>query len=317
MKSSKQSLYKLLSAAGLLFATVIWGGGFIFTKTSLDAIPPIYLMAFRFTVAAVGLLLIFFKKLRGITRRELLSGSILGVLLFLGYLTQTYGVKYTTVSKNAFITTLYVVFIPFLGWALNKKRPAGICLFAAALATAGIGLLTLDGSFDLNIGDLLTLLCALVFALHIHYIDRFTEKHDPIVLTVLQITVAALLSWVIAPFAEGRIPAAVLRGDLLFSMLYLGLASTMLCFLLQNVGQKHLSTSTSSLLLSFESVFGCLFSVIFLNEDMTPKLLIGCICIFAAVILSEIDIRAVLRKIRGIPKIDTLPQPAEAAETGE
>lgn len=278
---------KALSALGLIVTTIIWGSAFVVMKNSVDIISPTYLLALRFTIASMALVAVFFKRLKLVNKTEILCGSLLGMFLFVSYLLQTYGVKYTTASKNAFITTLYVIIVPFLHWFFNKKRPSVNNIGAAVIAVFGLALISLEGDLSINIGDLLTLFCGLFFAFHIVFVDRYTNHHDPVRLTVIQMVAAAILSWVLAPIMEGTQDFTVINGSMLIGLLYLGIFSTMICFLLQNVGQKHLSPNTTSIILSFEAVFGLVFSVIFLGEEVTPKLMAGCILLFASVILSE------------------------------
>ena len=278
---------KALSALGLIVTTIIWGSAFVVMKNSVDIISPTYLLALRFTIASMALVAVFFKRLKLVNKTEILCGSLLGVFLFVSYLLQTYGVKYTTASKNAFITTLYVIIVPFLHWFFNKKRPSVNNIGAAVIAVFGLALISLEGDLSINIGDLLTLFCGLFFAFHIVFVDRYTDHHDPVRLTVIQMVAAAILSWVLAPIMEGTQDFTVINGSMLIGLLYLGIFSTMICFLLQNVGQKHLSPNTTSIILSFEAVFGLVFSVIFLGEEVTPKLMAGCILLFSSVILSE------------------------------
>lgn len=276
-----------MSVVGLIITTIIWGSAFVVMKNSVDIISPTYLLALRFTIASIALVAVFFKRLKLVTKTEILCGSLLGVFLFVSYLLQTYGVKYTTASKNAFITTLYVIIVPFLHWFFNKKRPSVNNIGAAVIAVFGLALISLEGDLSINIGDLLTLFCGLFFAFHIVFVDRYTNHHDPVRLTVIQMVTAAILSWVLAPIMEGTQDFTVINGSMLIGLLYLGIFSTMICFLLQNVGQKHLSPNTTSIILSFEAVFGLVFSVIFLEEEVTPKLMAGCILLFSSVILSE------------------------------
>ena len=158
---------------------------------------------------------------------------------------------------------------------------------AALLAIVGIGLLSLQGDLTMNIGDVLTLICGLGFALHMIYIDRYTKRHDPVLLTILQLGFAAVYSWIMAPVTDGGFPVEALNQDIMIGMLYLGIFSTMIAFLLQNVCQKYTTPNTTSLLLSMESVFGVLFSVLLLHERLTGRMITGCILIFIAIILSE------------------------------
>lgn len=278
---------KLLAAIGLIITTIIWGSAFVVMKNSVDIISPTYLLALRFTIAAIALILVFWRKVMKINKSDLLCGGLLGVFLFVSYFFQTYGLKYTTASKNAFITTLYVILVPFLHWLFNHKKPKRNNIIAACIAVVGLALLSLEGDLSINIGDLLTLICGFFYAVHIVFIDRYTEDHDPVKMTVLQMVVAAVLSWIIAPVLEGPFDGRVIDNSMIISLLYLGIFSTMIGFLLQNVGQKYLTPNTSSILLSFESVSGLIFSVIFLGDPLTIRLMAGCALMFAAVILSE------------------------------
>lgn len=284
---------KAFSVLGLVLTTMIWGGSFVVMKNSVDILEPTFLLAVRFTIAALALVLVFHNNLRNLNRESLQCGLILGVLLELSYLFQTYGIKYTTASKNAFITTLYVILVPFLHWGISKKRPKAKNLVAAIMAVIGLALLTLEGDLGINLGDFLTLLCGLCFALHMVYIDKFTEKHDPIFLTIVQIAVVGICNWLLVPVFDGMDAYnfyALMDKDLIIGLLYLAIFSTMVGFLLQNVCQKYLSANTTALLLSMESVFGALFSVMLLNEVLAGKMLLGCILMFLAVIVSELHI---------------------------
>lgn len=288
MGLNKENSTKAFAAAGLVFTTMIWGSSFVVMKNSVDVIPPTYLLALRFTTAAAALAIVFYRRLKNLCRRSLCCGIILGVFLSLSYLFQTYGLKYTTASKNAFITTLYVIIVPFLHWMLNKKRPGRWNVAAACIAVAGLALLSLQGDLTVQFGDFLTLVCGVCFAVHMVLIDRYTEHDDPILLTVVQVAVVGLVNWCLAPFLDGRFDVTVLTDlKLTGGIVYLALFCTMAGFLLQNVGQKYLSANTSSILLSLESVFGTVFSVIFLKEVLTGRMLVGCMLMFLAVILSE------------------------------
>lgn len=281
-----QKLYTRWASLGLLLTALIWGFAFVVVKNSLDSVEPVYMLAFRFTIATVALSLIFSKRLKSIDIQMIKSGFILGLLLFISYAAQTVGCKYTTAGKNAFLTAVYVVIVPFLHWIINRQPTRKAHLFAALFSIAGIGLISLRGSFSIGIGDSLTLLCGLGFAIHMVLIKRFTEKQDPVLLTVIQLFFAAALSWVIAPFADGRFPSGVFTPQVAGSMLYLGLMSTMLAYFLQNLCQKYTSPSTASVVLSTEAMFGVLFSVWLLKEQLTTRMLAGCILILAAIVIS-------------------------------
>ena len=248
------------------------------------------MIAYRYTIAAVAMSLLFIKKWRLLNRDYLIHGALTGSFLFLAYVTQTIGCDYTTAGKNAFLTTVYVIFIPFITWLLTRRRPRFYVFVAAAMSISGIGLLAL-GSDDkgVNLGDILTIICGIFFALHIIFTERFNRKGgDPLFLTLLQFVFTAVFGWIAAPFFDGAFPmATAFTSRVILSMLYLGLLSTMVGFSLQNIGLKYVQSSLASLFLSFESVFGILFSILILHEAFTPRMLFGCILIFCAVILAE------------------------------
>lgn len=294
METNDGTGVRLLSALGLIVTTMIWGGSFVVMKNSVDILEPTFLLAVRFSLGAFFLAALFYKKLALLNRDSLRCGVILGILLGLSYLFQTYGIKYTTASKNAFITTLYVIIVPFLHWLINKKKPKKNNVTAAAMGVIGLALLTLEGNFAINLGDFLTLVSGFCFAFHMVYIDRYTENHDPILLTIIQVAVVGIANWFLVPVLDG--PGAYQFGlfadvKLISGILYLAVFCTMFGFLMQNVCQKYLSANTASLLLSMESVFGTLFSVILLNDILTGKMLAGCCLMFLAVILSEMHIK--------------------------
>ena len=285
---------KVFAMMGLLLTTLIWGGSFVVMKNSVDTLAPTFLLAVRFTMAAVGLFLVFHGKMKRFSKESLRNGLVLGVFLELSYLFQTYGIKYTTASKNAFITTLYVIIVPFLYWVVSKKRPGVQSMVAAALAVTGLGLLTLDGDKGVNIGDLLTLCGGFCFAFHMIFIDRYTEKQDPIVLTMVQIAFVGVSNWFLAPVLDGAGAynfRALADEDMILGLLFLSVFCTTIAFSLQNVCQKYLSANTSSLFLSTEAVFGTIFSVVFLKEVLSGKMILGCVLMFSAVMISELHIK--------------------------
>lgn len=279
-----------LASAGLIFVTIIWGFAFVVVKDSLDSIGPVWMVAFRFTIAAVGLSLFTIKRFQNKTRHDWFNGLVTGFFLYAAYLTQTIGCNYTTAGKNAFLTTVYVMLVPLLSWPLYKKRPGWYVFVAAAMSLTGIGLLSLgNGDKGINIGDLLTLVCGLFYALHILWTEKCNkEGADTIFLTVQQFIFAALFAWLSAPFIDGSFPTeGLMNNKVILSMLYLGVLSSLLAFLLQNISLKYLSGPLASLFMSFESVFGILFSIIFLHEAVSVKMAFGCILIFMAVVLAE------------------------------
>ena len=282
---------RFLASCGLILTAAIWGFAFVIVKDSLNYIGPIWMMALRFTIAAAALALVYCKKLKVLNARYWLHGAVTGAMLWAAYTTQTIGCGWTTAGKNAFLTTVYVILVPLFSWPLYRKRP-GLCVWiSAVLALCGIGMLALrneNSSLGMNAGDALTLVCGIFYALHIIFTSHFNRTDNPIVLTVLQFVFSALFSWILAPLSDGAFPLAQLQNPrVLTSLFYLGIFSTLIAFVLQNLSLKYLESSLASLFMSLESVFGVLFSAIFLHEKMTPVMTAGCVLIFAAITIAE------------------------------
>lgn len=285
------SFVSFFSSFGLLLTAAIWGFGFVVVKDSLDYLGAFYLVALRYTLASVVMAVIIAKRWKKFNRSYLKHGILTGCFLGLGYISQTVGCAFTTAGKNAFLTTIYVILIPFFTWIFFHHRPRPHVFIAAIMSVTGIGLLAL-GTGDtagVNKGDIFTLICGIFYALHIIFTERYNAKgDDTLLLTNIQFIVSTILAWSTAWIFDGKFAPSILTDSrIIISIIYLGLFATMICFCLQNLGLKYVKSSLASLFLSFESVFGVLFSTIFLHENLTPRMLAGCILIFAAVVLAE------------------------------
>ena len=280
---------KELFADGLLLLTaLIWGSAFAVVKNTLDSFPPAAIIAMRYAIATLLTAVAFRKHLRGMTRGDVARGAMVGLLLSAAYIVQTIGLQFTTAGKNAFLTTVYVLLVPFGCRVLFGQRLRKANYFAAGLMLAGIGLLSLEGEIGgLNVGDALTLLCGALFAGHIIAVERCQRDTDVYALIVLQFGFAALYALVYALLLERGRPLDFNAGSV-GGLLYLAIFSTTIAMSLQNIGQSMAPASHSAILLSLESVFGALFSCLLLGEPMTPKILAGFAVIFAALMVNEL-----------------------------
>lgn len=287
---------KLLAKPMLFAAALIWGTSFFIMKNALDVLPVFFLLAIRFTAGAVLLALVCWKKWRSFTLDYLWRGAIIGGFLFLAYSVQTFGLALTTPSKNAFLTAVYCVIVPFLTWAVVKKRPDRYNIAAALLCVTGVGLVSLNDQLTINAGDLLTLLCAVFYASHIVAVEKVSPGKDIYLLTVFQFAFAALYAWVCGLCTE-TFPAQALTDPAVFLPLaYLCVMATTVALLFQNVGQIWSDPASASVILSLESVFGVLFSVLFYHDPVTGRLLAGFALIFVAVVCSETKFSFLRRK---------------------
>lgn len=284
MKTRTKTLF---AEGSLLLAAIIWGVAFVVMKNAVDIIPPNFLLAIRFSVSAICMAPFLIKRLKKLDRGTLIGGILAGIFMYLAFMTQTIGLQYTTAGKNAFITTVYVVLTPFCIWIVKKQRPGLYTLLPALICFTGIGILSLSGESGINIGDVWTLACGILFAWHFAVVDHSTGKgRDVMVLTMLQFATAGVMGWILG-FSLETFPA-VIPGDTWLGVGYLSIFSSLLALTLQNVGVKYANGSHASLLLSLESLFGCLAGVIFLKEALTPSIIIGGILILTALVLSEV-----------------------------
>ena len=288
--AKRSSLAKL----ALLTVTLIWGMSFVVLKNALDDISPHYMLAIRFGTASVLMVIFFWKKLRLISRKTILHGIFLGAVLMCAYSVQTIGLTTVTPGTNAFLTAVYCVIVPFLNWAAVKRTPTRANVIAAVLCLTGIGLISLTGNFTIAIGDLLTLTGGVLYAVHIVAVSRYSADSDIFALTIVQFATSAVMASLIAVIFE-KAPRSIAPSSI-GGIIYLAVGATFVCLLLQNVGQKYTDPSSASLILSLESVFGVFFSIIFYNEQITARIGGGFALIFAAVLLSEVNFKKLIRK---------------------
>lgn len=285
MLSTNQKKY--LSDFSLLFVAFVWGGGFVAVKDALNTVTPMVLMSVRFVLAAIVLYLFLHRWIGKIDKNDLKKGSIVGVLLYIAFAAQTFGLQYTTASKQGFLTATYVIMVPLIYWIFYKRRPSTKAIIGSLITLVGIGLVSINATFTLNLGDGLTLICAFFFAAHIIAIEFFAKGMNVFKLAFIQIGVAAVL-FVITALLTEPIPLSFTPRAWM-AIVYLAVFSTFACFTLQTVAQKYTSSSHVSIILSLESVFAALLGVILLGEVLTPIMLVGCALIFAAILMVELN----------------------------
>lgn len=285
---------KTVGRLALLGCTFLWGTSFVVLKNALDDMPTLWILAIRFTGAALLMALFGLKKLRNLDRGYWKGGALMGVFLAVAYIFQTFGLVYTTPGKNAFLTTTYCVLVPLLWWAFRRQKPDGWNLIAAVICFVGMGLVSLQEHFSVNIGDMITICCGLFYALHIIATSTAAEGRDPVLLSMVQFLVAAVICWILAPFSS-PFPASVPSSTWL-SIAYLCVMCTGLCFALQTLGQKYTPAAEAAIILTLESVFGALISVLFYHEQVSLQVFCGFVLIFLAVLISETKLSFLRRK---------------------
>lgn len=283
---TKLVLKKYQADLVLLLVAIIWGSIFAITKNTLSYVGPLFIIAVRFSISAIVLILLFRKKLKTIRWKDLPGGIIVGGILFGALITQLVGLKYTTASKQAFLIGTYVVLVPFLYWLTHKTKPGIWAILGAFMCLTGTSLLTLNQGFSISFGDSITLFSGVFYAAHLVTTEYFAKKDDLILFLIIQFSVVAVLSTVSALLVE-PLPVG-LSSSTIFSLLYLSVVCTLITYFLQVLGQKYTVSTHASLILSTEAVFGSLLAVQMLGEHFTFKMLLSCGIIFTAILVTEV-----------------------------
>ncbi|MGH7681703.1 MAG: DMT family transporter [Candidatus Eiseniibacteriota bacterium] len=279
----------------LLLVSVIWGTTFALLRDSLRLIHPVELMAVRFSIAAIVLIAVYWRRLVPIGRQWLRDGAWLGCWLAVGYLTQVIGLATITASRSAFITSTYIIFTPFLAIPFGAARPGLGDILGVALAFGGISLFSSDAGFSLSSGELWTLGCALCFGIQIVITNIVAKKSDPIALSVVQVVVAALIGWACVLGRGGfhtplqQVPWGVL--------VYLALVATAVVILIQTWALARTTPVKAALIFSTEPIFATIFAVSFFGETMSRREVLGGVLIITAVIVAE-SWRPAMAKLR-------------------
>lgn len=295
---------KLQGNAMLLLTALIWGSSFVAQRAGMDYIGPYTFNGLRSIIGGIVLIpvILLLQKLnsgsagetedhkqesdRKKERKYLIMGGIsCGVILFVASSLQQIGMVYTTAGKAGFITALYIVLVPIFGFFIGKKvKP--IIWVCVALAVSGLYLLCVSEEFSISKGDLLVMLCALAFSIHILVIDHFSPKTSGVKMSCIQFFVCGLISIPLMFLFEQPDWGNILQCWL--PICYAGVLSCGVAYTLQIVAQKNTDPTIASLLLSLESVFAVIAGVLILHEQLSIKELIGCIIMFAAIIISQL-----------------------------
>ena len=282
----------LFAQAGLLYSAAIWGSTFFLVKSALNHISPLALIAYRFLIAAF-LMFIVLKVKKKKLFRDAGKGLILGIILWVIYFPQTLGLKFTTASNSGFITGLFILFVPIVGWLLFKRIPELNKIFSVVLALAGLWVLT-GGPEKINYGDTLTLITAVAYAFHILYVGKYmTSGADPYILTFQQFLFVGVFSLAGSLFSGGGF--AWSSDSVWWIIVFLAVFPTMSAFLIQMVSQRFTSPLRVAIIFSMEPVFAAVFAWTIGGEQFALHRGIGGLIIVAAILVSELPVSKKLR----------------------
>ncbi|MBA7589572.1 hypothetical protein ES708_31658 [subsurface metagenome] len=280
MKSIQAEIY-------LLIIVIIWGSTFALIKGVIDLIPPYTYLAYRFLLAALILVVIFWKRLKKLNIMVLEKGSLIGIFLFLGYTLQTVGIKYTTATKAGFITGLSVVLVPIISHFFIKDKVSRNSVIGVVLAFIGLWFLNYSGSFSFNLGDFLVLLCAFSFAMHIISVGLFGKKLDYVLLAITQITVVFVLSLLMALIFERPAIHLSYSSYIWWSIVITGIFATALAFYMQNRFQRHSTATKTAIIFSGEPISAAVFAYFLLGEKVGLIAWAGGLLIIFGMIVSQ------------------------------
>lgn len=292
-----------LKASIMLFATaIIWGLAFVAQAAGMEHLGPLSFTASRCFVAVVFLYLTYkffmmksasYREEKFDMKRTLVGGSICGLVFTIAINLQQVSLIYTTAAKASFLTALYIVFIPVIGLFFGR-RPSVKIILCIFLAMVGTYLLSIKGGLKINRGDLIVILSALVFAIHILLLTKYSTNTNAVLVSLVQFAVCGVISLVGALVLEDISMEAILKSQA--TILYVGILSSGVGFTIQLMALKDLEPVVASMICSLESVFGALFGWLILSQEMTEREIFGAIIIFLATIFAQVPIETYLEK---------------------
>jgi len=296
-----------LASSILLLVTAIWGATFVLVQDAIATMPPFTFIAIRFAFATLILLLPMLlhhkgrselsKLLRG---ANLLSGFVLGALLFAGYALQTFSLLYTTSGKSGFLTGLSVTLVPLLAWLILGTRPTRAALLGVSVATIGLYLLAFVSLDALNPGDLLAFLCAIAFALQVVYTGKYSAQATIQHIVIVQLATVALLSGIAALFFEPWLhvilSAQTWQPLVLLALSITAVFATAFAFLAQTHMQRFMTTTSVALIFVCEPIFAAITDYLWNGTILSPRTLLGCVLILSGTLLTELRIPGLSRR---------------------
>ncbi len=273
-----------LALAALVGITAVWGGTFLVVQDTIKRMPVMDFLTVRFSVATIVMYAVRPHCFHGMSRTALIRASALGVVLGLGYITQTYGLQHTSASVSGFITGMFVVLTPVMSWILLRRGANRNTILAVILATIGLGLLSLHG-WTIGPGELLTLACALFFALHIVGLGEWSAHYDAYSFSLVQIGVVALITLVAAVPGGISLPP---DGGSWVAVAITAVLATAAGFLIQTWAQSLVPPARAAVVMTMEPVFAGLFGVFIGGNHLTARILSGAACVLGAMFISEL-----------------------------
>lgn len=291
MKNWKSS--PIIASVALVAVCAVWGSTFLIVQNAVARMPVMDFLAVRFTVATFVMFALRPTCLRGMTLQGLRRGVALGMVLGAGYITQTYGLRFASATVSGFITGMFVVLTPVISWLILGKKVNRNTILAVVLATVGLALLSLHG-WSVGAGELLTLACAVFFAVHIVGLGEWSAKYDAYGFALLQITTVAVIALLAAlPGGIKLPPDASTWGTVGITAVF----ATAAAFLVQTWTQSLVPAVTAAIIMTMEPVFAGIFGVLFGKNQLTVQIIFGAVCVLTAMLMVALKSSAKTTKL--------------------
>lgn len=291
MKTSRLALWSLVSVAAM------WGVAFVVMKPAIEQQPFFDFLAIRFTIAAAIMLVIKPKVVLAIKGKMLAVGAVLGIMLGLAYITQTIALEMTTAAITGFLTGTYVVLTPVLGWIIFRRKVGVKVAIGALLALIGLGLISITG-VTIEVGQIWGIICAVLYALHIVGLGRFSSGLDSYALTFVQLLFVAVVCWIGALPDGYQGPPTV---DVWLAVLFTAIFATVIGFFVQTWAQARMEPARVAIILTLEVIFTAVVSVAVGQEVLAFKTIIGGAFMVAAMVIVEWPTKGKKEHIAGTP----------------
>ena len=287
----KSKIYELRADLLLLSVAIAWGVTFLMVQDAINSTPVYAFLFFRFALASILMFFIAYKFLKQTNKKTILYGVILGVFLFSAFATQTFGLLYTKSSIVAFITGLNVICVPFLGYLLFKEHISKKVFMATIVAVIGLYLLTMSGSLTIEIGEFLTLICAILFALQIIFTGKFSKEVNVFLLVLFQLITVTILSLVFSLTLDNV--TFDLNYDYTFfkAIIITAVFATVYAFLIQTFMQQFTTASKTAIIFAMEPVSASIYAFLAAGEVLSLVQITGAVLIILATLIAEIKFK--------------------------
>jgi len=272
----------------LFLVALAWGSTFFIVQEAVESTPVYVFLFWRFLFAFLLMALVSYKRLRSVDFTTLRAGSILGIFMFLGFAFQTFGLTMSLSSTVAFLTGLNVVIVPFLLYIIFKTKASIYSVFGAIIAAIGLYFLTYGGKLGFGLGEAFAFICAVMFALHIVFTDRFSKKYDVMSLVTIQLGVVALLSCVASLLFDGYLMPKELNSTLIYALIATVLFATVFAFWVQTSMQRFTTPAKTAIIFTMEPVSAGIFGYLFAGEILSLAQLLGAFLILFGMISAEL-----------------------------